>query len=57
MDEKNRKRYFLANEDLYQLTVDFECLLFAFEKLDRKFIGIEIDENYFNIAKNRMEIK
>ena len=34
MDEKNRKRYFLANEDLYQLTVDFECLLFAFEKLD-----------------------
>ena len=34
MDEKNRKRYFLANEDLYQLTVDFECLLFAFEKLN-----------------------
>lgn len=57
MDEKNRKRYFLANEDLYQLTVDFECLLFACAKLDRKFIGIEIDENYFNIAKNRMEIK
>ena len=34
MDEKNRKRYFLANNDLYQLTVDFECLLFAFEKLN-----------------------
>lgn len=34
MDEKNRKRYFLANDDLYQLTVDFECLLFAFEKLN-----------------------
>ena len=33
MDEKNRKRYFLVNDDLYQLTVDFECLLFAFEKL------------------------
>lgn len=25
--------------------------------LNRKFIGIELDENYFNIAKNRMEIK
>lgn len=34
MDEKSRKRYFLANDDLYQLTVDFECLLFAFEKLN-----------------------
>ena len=34
MDEKNRKRYFLVNDDLYQLTVGFECLLFAFEKLN-----------------------
>lgn len=25
--------------------------------LNRKFIGIELDENYFNIAKDRMEIK
>ena len=24
-------------------------------KSDRKFIGIEIDENYFNIAKERIE--
>lgn len=23
--------------------------------LNRKFIGIELDENYFNIAKNRIE--
>ena len=22
---------------------------------NRKFIGIELDENYFNIAKNRIE--
>ena len=25
--------------------------------LNRKFIGIELDENYFNIAKERIEVK
>lgn len=27
----------------------------ACKKLNRKFIGIEIDEKYFEIAKNRIE--
>ncbi len=27
----------------------------ACKNLNRKFIGIELDENYFNIAKNRIE--
>ena len=27
----------------------------ACKKLNRKFIGIELDPNYFNIAKNRIE--
>ena len=27
----------------------------ACKKLDRKFIGIELDEEYFNIAKERIE--
>ena len=27
----------------------------ACKKLNRKFIGIELDENYFNIAKERIE--
>jgi len=27
----------------------------ATNKLNRKFIGIELDENYFNIAKDRIE--
>ena len=27
----------------------------ACKNLNRKFIGIELDENYFNIAKERIE--
>lgn len=27
----------------------------AYKNLNRKFIGIELDENYFNIAKERIE--
>ena len=27
----------------------------ACKKLNRKFIGVEIDEHYFNIAKERIE--
>ena len=27
----------------------------ACKKLNRNFIGIELDENYFNIAKERIE--
>lgn len=27
----------------------------AAKNLNRKFIGIELDENYFNIAKERIE--
>ena len=27
----------------------------ACKNLNRKFIGIELDENYFNIAKKRIE--
>ena len=27
----------------------------ACQHLNRNFIGIEVDENYFNIAKNRIE--
>ena len=27
----------------------------ACKELNRNFIGIELDENYFNIAKNRIE--
>ena len=26
-----------------------------YKELNRNFIGIELDENYFNIAKNRIE--
>lgn len=29
----------------------------ACKELNRKFVGVELDENYFNIAKNRIENK
>lgn len=29
----------------------------ACKELNRKFVGVELDENYFNIAKNRIESK
>lgn len=29
----------------------------ACKNLNRNFIGIELDENYFNVAKKRIEMK
>ena len=46
-----------TNED--ELVLDFTCgsgtLAVACENTNRKFIGIELDKTYFEIAKNRIE--
>tara|TARA_R110000822_G_scaffold145984_2_gene284971 strand:- start:101 stop:655 length:555 start_codon:yes stop_codon:yes gene_type:complete len=49
------KYYTNENETVLDCTMGSGSTGFACKTLNRKFIGIELDETYFNIAKNRIE--
>tara|TARA_R110002167_G_scaffold198805_5_gene401941 strand:- start:632 stop:1360 length:729 start_codon:yes stop_codon:yes gene_type:complete len=49
------KTYTLENETVLDFTMGSGSTGVAAKNLDRKFIGIEQDEKYFNIAKERIE--
>jgi len=49
------KTYTLENETVLDFTMGSGSTGVACKNLNRKFIGIEKDENYFQIAKNRIE--
>jgi len=49
------KTYTLEGETVLDFTMGSGSAGVAAKNLNRKFIGIEKDENYFNIAKNRIE--
>lgn len=49
------KTYTLENETVLDFTMGSGSTGVACKNLDRKFIGIEKDEKYFEIAKNRIE--
>lgn len=49
------KTYTLENETVLDFTMGSGSTGVACKKLNRNFIGIEKDENYFNIAKKRIE--
>lgn len=49
------KTYTLENETVLDFTMGSGSTGVACKNLGRKFIGIEKDENYFNIAKQRIE--
>ena len=49
------KTYTQENETVLDFTMGSGSTGVAAKNLDRKFIGIEMDENYFNIAKERIE--
>lgn len=51
------KTYTNENDLVLDFTMGSGSTGVACLNTNRKFIGIEIDENYFDIAKNRMEIK
>ena len=48
------KTYTNENETVLDFTMGSGSTGVACKNLNRKFIGIELDENYFNIAKNRI---
>ena len=48
------KTYTQENETVLDFTMGSGSTGVACKNLDRKFIGIELDETYFNIAKNRI---
>ena len=48
------KTYTLENETVLDFTMGSGSTGFAAKNLNRKFIGIEKDTNYFNIAKKRI---
>ena len=43
------------NDIVLDFTMGVATTGVAFMNTNRKFIGIELDENYFNIAKERIE--
>ena len=49
------KTYTDENETVLDFTMGSGTTGVACKNLNRKFIGIELDGNYFNIAKNRIE--
>ena len=49
------KTYTNENELVLDFTMGSGSTGVACANTGRKFIGIELDENYFNIAKERME--
>ena len=49
------KTYTLENETVLDFTMGSGSTGVACKNLNRNFVGIELDENYFNIAKNRIE--
>ena len=49
------KTYTNENELILDFTMGSGTTGVACKNLNRKFIGIELDENYFNIAKDRIE--
>ena len=49
------KTYTNESETVLDFTMGSGSTGVACKSLNRKFIGIEMDENYFNIAKNRIE--
>lgn len=49
------KTYTNENEIVLDFTMGSGTTGVACKNLDRKFIGIELDETYFNIAKDRVE--
>lgn len=49
------KTYTNENDTVLDFTMGSGSTGVACKNLNRNFIGIEIDENYFNIAKNRIE--
>lgn len=49
------KTYTNENDLILDFTMGSGSTGVACMNLNRKFIGIELDENYFNIAKNRIE--
>lgn len=51
------KTYTNENDLVLDFTMGSGSTGVACMNLNRKFIGIELDENYFNIAENRIEIK
>ena len=48
------KTYTNENETVLDFTMGSGTTGVATKNLNRKFIGIELDENYFNIAKKRI---
>ena len=48
------KTYTNENELVLDFTMGSGTTGVACKNLNRKFIGVELDENYFNIAKNRI---
>ena len=51
------KTYTNENDLVLDFTMGSGSTGVACMNLNRKFIGIELDKNYFDIAKNRMGIK
>lgn len=51
------KTYTNENDLVLDFTMGSGSTGVACLNLNRNFIGVELDKNYFNIAKNRMEIK
>ena len=49
------KTYTQENETVLDFTMGSGSTGVAAKNLNRSFIGIELDQNYFNIAKNRIE--
>ena len=49
------KTYTNEGETVLDFTMGSGTTGVACKNLNRKFIGIELDENYFNIAKERIE--
>jgi site-specific DNA-methyltransferase (adenine-specific) len=49
------KTYTNESETVLDFTMGSGSTGVAAKNLNRNFIGIEMDENYFNIAKNRIE--
>ena len=50
------KTYTNENETVLDFTMGSGTTGVACKNLNRNFIGIEMDENYFNIAKNRINL-
>ena len=52
---KTKKTYTLESETVLDFTMGSGSTGVACKNLNRNFIGIELDKNYFDIAKKRIE--